>query len=60
MSDMTPVERRIRDDEARGFNLVRCTACGQKVHLRRARLGLCVPVTTSGTTRNSCQTAGMR
>jgi hypothetical protein len=42
MSDMTPVERRIRDDEALGFNLVRCIECGQRVHLLRARLGLCL------------------
>jgi hypothetical protein len=40
---MTPVERRIRGDEPLGFNLVRCTACGQTVHLLCARLGLCFP-----------------
>jgi hypothetical protein len=40
---MTPIEQRIRDDEAAGVNLIKCTECRKKVHLRRARLGLCFP-----------------
>lgn len=40
--EMTPIEQRIRDDEAAGVNLIRCGVCRKKTHVYRHRSGVCL------------------